>query len=292
MVVTVFFLPILEPRKIANQIVTVREDVSCEMIQDLGCLQLENEEAIRYATTWARDGLPAAERSRRITRMNGQSESTPARDTNYMAFDMMITALAIQLVREDLVRNKDDLAIQVVDDLLKKMVTDDIERTALERVLHDTQGPRSFLEQLYYKGIIEGVTKSGTKTLNVLKVAENLFDARLSIGKAAAKLLSLQSTQNRQYYKMIKDHGGFQRLDMSKKPVMKFIDLDARAVDEAREDAALASQLEVNDESAAAAAAIAEQKALSDSSEKLEDSERDLPEEDTGYASSSGPMMM
>lgn len=262
------------------------------MIEDLGCIQLENEEAIRYATTWAREGLPAAERSRRITRMNGQSESTPARDTNYMAFDMMITALAIQLVRDDLVRNKDSLAIEVVDDLLKKMVTDDMERTALERVLHDTQGPRSFLEQLYYKGVINGVTKSGTKTLNVLKVAENLFDARVSIGKAAAKLLSLQSTQNRQYYKMIKDHGGFQRLDMSNTPKMKFIDLDARALDEAREDAAEASQLEVTDESAAAAADVAPLKAPSDSSEREEDSEPVLPEEDSGYSNSSGPMMM
>lgn len=283
---------ILEPRKIANQIVTVREDVSCEMIQDLGCIQLENEEAIRYASTWAREGLPAAERSRRITRMNGQSESTPARDTNYMAFDMMITALAIQLVRDDLVRNKDILSIEVVDELLKKMVTDDIDRTALERVLHDTQGPRSFLEQLYYKGVIDGVTKAGTKTVNILKVAENLFDARLSIGKAASKLLSLQSMQNRQYYKMIKDHGGFQKLDMSSTPKMKFIDLDARALDEAREDAANASQLEVNDELAASVAAIALQKANSDSSEREENHQADSFEEDTGYSNSSGPMMM
>lgn len=283
---------ILEPRKIANQIVTVREDVSCEMIQDLGCIQLENEEAIRYASTWAREGLPAAERSRRITRMNGQSESTPARDTNYMAFDMMITALAIQLVRDDLVRNKDILSIEVVDELLKKMVTDDIDRTALERVLHDTQGPRSFLEQLYYKGVIDGVTKAGTKTVNILKVAENLFDARLSIGKAASKLLSLQSMQNRQYYKMIKDHGGFQKLDMSSTPKMKFIDLDARALDEAREDAANASQLEVNDELAASVAAIALQKANSDSSEREENHQADSSEEDTGYSNSSGPMMM
>jgi hypothetical protein len=264
------------------------------MIQDLGCIQLENEEAIRYATTWAREGLAAAERSRKITRMNGQSESTPARDTNYMAFDMMITALAIQLVRDDLVRNKDDLAIEVVDELLKKMVADDMERTALERVLHDTQGPRSFLEQLYYRGVIEGVTKNGTKTLNVLKVAENLFDARLSIGKVAAKLLSLQSMQNRQYYKMIKDHGGFQKLDMSNTPKMKFIDLDARALDEAREDAAHASRLERSEERAATAAAIAlqKEKAPSDAPEREEKSEPDLPEEDAGYSNSSGPMMM
>ena len=270
----------------------MREDVSGEMIQDLGCVQLENDEAIRFATTWAREGLPNAERSRKITRMRGQSESTPGRDGNYNDFDVMITGLALQLVRDDLIRGKEEWAIQVLDDLMIKMGTDDDSRTILERILHDTHGPRSFLEQLYYKGITDGVRKSGSKTVNILKVAENLFDARISIAKEAAKLLSLQSLQNRHYYKMIKDAGGFQKLDMSSTPKMKFIDLDARARDEAREAAAHAFELKVNSEIAAAAAA---KKALSDSIVKeLEDAKREAAGEhdDSGYSNNSGPMMM
>ena len=258
------------------------------MIQDLGSVRLENEEAIRYATTWAREGLASAERSRRMTRMTEESESTPCRNSNYVNFDVMITSLALQLVRDDLVRSKDDCAIQILDDLMIKLEVDDNSRSALERVLHDTHGPRSFMEQLYYRGITDGVTKNNGKVVNMLKVAENLFDARISIAKESAKLLSLQSLQNRQYYKMIKDYGGFQKLDMSSTPKMKFIDLDARAIDEAKEDAE--EQLEKTKAAAAAAtmARIAENANsafLATEVEKSSDSE-------AGYSNSSGPMMM
>ena len=257
------------------------------MIQDLGSVLLENEEAIRYATTWAREGLASAERSRKITRMTGESESTPCRDGNYVNFDVMITSLALQLVRDDLVRSKDDCAIQILDDLMIKLEVDDNSRSPLERVLHDTQGPRSFMEQLYYKGIIDGVTRNNGKVVNMLKVAENLFDARMSIAKESVKLLSLQSLQNRQYYKMIKDYGGFKKLDMSSTPKMKFIDLDARAIEEAKEDA---EQLLQKTE---AAVAVAETMAriatnaafIATEIEKSSDSEAE-------YLNPSGPMMM
>lgn len=272
----------IEPRKIANQIITVREDVSSEMIQDLGCIQLENDEAIRYASSWARDGLPTAEKYRKITRMTGQSESTPARDANYMAFNMIITALAIQLVKDDLRRNKDDGALEVVEALMIKMVVDDTHRSVLEKLLHDTQGPRSFLEQLYYRGVIDGVTKNGTKTVNILKVAENLFDARVSIAREASKLLSLQSLQNRHYYKMIKDHGGFQRLGMSNTPKMKFIDLDARARDEQNE-----SDLKVTEVNA-----LIDTPTTSKEFDKGEEGAQETIEEGSTYSNSSGPMMM
>ena len=252
------------------------------MIQDLGCIQLENDEAIRYASSWARDGLPTAEKYRKITRMTGQSESTPARDANYMAFNMMITALAIQLVKDDLRKNKDEGALEVVEALMIKMVVDDTQRSVLEKLLHDTQGPRSFLEQLYYRGVIDGVTKSGTKTVNILKVAENLFDARVSIAREASKLLSLQSLQNRHYYKMIKDYGGFQRLGMSNTPKMKFIDLDARARDEKNEsDSKLAPEIPVVDT-----------QTTSKESDKGEEGAQETAEEGSTYSGSSGPMMM
>lgn len=277
---------VLEPRKIAHQIITVREDVSGEMIQDLGCVRLENEEAVRYASTWARDGIAVAEKSRKITRMREQDESTPIRDGNYMDFDIMITTLAMQLVRDDLVRTKDNLAIEVMDELSIKMDTDDDTRTMLERVLHESQGPRSYLEQLYHRGITDGVKKSGPKTVNILKVAENLFDTRLAIAKEASKLLSLQSLQNRHYYKMIKDCGGFKKLDMSSGvPKITLVDLDLRAVEDAKADAEEAIELT--------------KKALSDSI-ALELRERELSlasealariECDNNFGSS-GPMMM
>ena len=278
-----------EPRKVAHQIITVREDVSNEMIQDLGCIQLENDEAVRFAKTWARDGLPWAEKSRKMIRMAGQSESTPARDESFVAFNMMMTAFAVQLVREDLSKAKQDIAVQMIDDLLLKMVSDDVSRTGLERMLHDTHGPRSFLEQLYYKGITEGVTGSGSKAVNTLKVIESIFAARLSIAKEASKLLSTQNMQNRQYYKMIKDHGGFQKLDMSNTPKMKFIDLDARDLEEAKDEADEASEQQAIRDLAIAAAAATEALVADKEEEPLFNINDD---DDSGYSGSGGPMMM
>ena len=84
---------------------------------------------------------------------------------------------------------------------------------------------------------------------------ESIFAARLSIAKEASKLLSMQNMQNRQYYKMIKDHGGFQKLDMSNTPKMKFIDLDARDLADAKEEADEASEQQAIRDLAIAAAA-------------------------------------
>lgn len=209
------------------------------MIQDLGCIRLENEEAVRFASTWAREGRAAAEKSRRVTRMREYDESTPKRDVNYMDFNVMVSALAVQLVREDLIKNKETAALQLMDDLTTKLGDDDDSFTTEERMEQESHGPRSFMEQLYHKGIMGGVTKSGLKSVNMLKVAESFLDARLAISKEASKLLSLQSMQNRHYYKMIKDHGGFQKLDMSSGvPKMQFVDLDLQAIEDAKVEAA------------------------------------------------------
>ena len=208
------------------------------MIQDLGCTRLENEEAIRFAYTWARDGHEAAEKSRKVTRIFEDDESTPKRDYNYMNFNVMLSALALELVRNDLIANKDHASIQVLDELTTTIGEDDDSATMKERCHHERFGPRSFMEQLYYKGVTVGVAKPGVKTINTLKVAESFLDARLVISREISKQLSLQSMQNRHYYKMIKDNGGFQKLDMSSGiPKITFIDLDQQA----KEDSLLAA---------------------------------------------------
>ena len=93
---------------------------------------------------------------------------------------------------------------------------------------------------------------------------------------------------------MIKDYGGFQKLDMSNTPKMKFIDLDARARDEAREAATYAFELKINTD---IAKELAIKKEISDNIlQKLElakNIEKEKEDDDSGYSnSSSGPMMM
>ena len=160
-------------------------------------------------------------------------ESTPKRDFNYMNFNVMLSALALELVRNDLIASKDHTSIQVLDDLTTTIGEDDDSATMKERLHHERFGPRSFMEQLYHKGITVGIAKPGVKTINTLKVAESFLDARLVISREISKQLSLQSMQNRHYYKMIKDSGGFQKLDTSSGiPKITFIDLDKQAADD------------------------------------------------------------
>jgi len=62
--------------------------------------------------------------------------------------------------------------------------------------------------------------------MNVLKVAENLMAKRAAIAKETTKLLTQQNLYNRQYYKLIKDRGGFPKFDFQK-ATLKLVDLDA-----------------------------------------------------------------
>ena len=45
-----------EPRKVANQLITVRENVCEEIITDLFILQYENDDATIYATNYVSQG--------------------------------------------------------------------------------------------------------------------------------------------------------------------------------------------------------------------------------------------
>jgi hypothetical protein len=219
----------LEPRKIAHKILTIREDVCNEMIEDLGCIVTENVEIVRFAKAWAKEGREVAAKTRRLTRIKSQSGNTPLRDKNYMDVDVVITHLAMELVRDGLLKTHDVTALATLSTLEKKMATDDDARSLLERMLNDAEGPRQFLEELYYKGVTEGVSTKGAdggaKVVNILRVAESLLEARYAIAKEATKLLTQQNLHSRHYYRMIKDLGGFTKLDFSK-PKFTLVDLD------------------------------------------------------------------
>jgi hypothetical protein len=85
-----------EPRKIAHRILNAREDVATEMINDLGCIALENDEVQRYAGVWAKEGREAAEKSRKVTRV-GQGSATPLRDRNYLGLNVFVSCVSREL---------------------------------------------------------------------------------------------------------------------------------------------------------------------------------------------------
>ena len=58
----------IEPRKICHRILKDRSNIAQEIILDLQSVWDENQEAVRFATTWLREGREAADRSRVMCR--------------------------------------------------------------------------------------------------------------------------------------------------------------------------------------------------------------------------------
>lgn len=253
-----------EPRKIAHQLLTVREDISEEMIQDVGSILLEHEEAIRWAKIHMEKGKDAANKSRRPTRMSAQGGSTPLRDRNYYECAVLITNAALDLVRENLRSKKDVHALQFLESYIQSLMDADTQRSPEDRMLHEMLGPRELIEGLYLQGLTRGLSNSITggngeeskqNQVNVLSIAQNVISTRASIAAVVVDFLKLDVTRHRQYYRMINDYGGFQKLDLSPRPKFTILDLDAESAAEAAAAAALKAEEEAKVNAVAMAAA-------------------------------------
>jgi hypothetical protein len=88
---TVSYLHDIEPRKIAQRIIAVREDISHELIQDLGSIKYEHLEAMKYGKVCMSEGKENAEKTRGITRMHEIDESTPFRDQNFSNCSLLVS---------------------------------------------------------------------------------------------------------------------------------------------------------------------------------------------------------
>jgi len=80
----------IEPRKVAHQIVTVRDDISGELEQDLICLQCEHEETERVCQACLTQSREAAEKSRRAG-YSVKSGSTPYRAHTYFETSSLVS---------------------------------------------------------------------------------------------------------------------------------------------------------------------------------------------------------
>lgn len=196
----------LEPRKMANQLLNVRNSITTEMIQDLGCIKTENVECVRYAYDLIESGADVAEKSRQITRMAfSGGDSTPLRDRIYLDLDIIITNFALEKVRAELTKN--DRGLQFLDDIMLKLAKRDEGRSVLDRMLHEFYAPRELIEEVYLQGLQQGVDIKAK--FNALAIADNLLQSRYSFALEANRILLQQDRFTRTYYKLIKDKGGF-----------------------------------------------------------------------------------
>eukprot|EP00607_Mallomonas_marina_P007730 CAMPEP_0182416828 /NCGR_PEP_ID=MMETSP1167-20130531/1199_1 /TAXON_ID=2988 /ORGANISM="Mallomonas Sp, Strain CCMP3275" /LENGTH=462 /DNA_ID=CAMNT_0024589929 /DNA_START=198 /DNA_END=1586 /DNA_ORIENTATION=+ len=224
----------IEPRKIANQILTVRENVCEEIMQDLQSLRNENNEAARFAKVWTEQSYAAAEKTRRPIRMSNQAESTPNRDKNINELNILVTNYAIDLLRANelnfhLSASEHERMVEYLDTNLKEMTEEFEAKDPAYQHMNQFKAPQMLMERLYHNGLEAGVsvsTEEDVLTVNQLKLAQELFKLRIIVMKEAIRLVSNMSLQSRPYYKMIKDLGGFSRIDLSGRPKYTIIDLD------------------------------------------------------------------
>ena len=78
-----------EPRKIAHKILAIREDISNELMEDFGCITLENKEAVKFANNRITSGVDYAEINRGATRYF-DGGSTPLRGKTYREMSLMV----------------------------------------------------------------------------------------------------------------------------------------------------------------------------------------------------------
>lgn len=88
---------IIEPRKIANQLINIREDIAKELLHDLNSIMLEHEEAERYAIMRCKEGKYVADKSRKLTRYTS-STSTPFREKNYQEISVLVSFIIFVLI--------------------------------------------------------------------------------------------------------------------------------------------------------------------------------------------------
>ena len=299
------YLHDIEPRKIAHQILTVRESCVEELIQDLGCVRTENEEAMRYAQQKLEAGVDVAEKERKVTRMSEtDTQSTPLRDRSFLELDIIVTNFALEQVRIDLAKQSDNLGVKYLDDVFLELEKKDEKRSVLERVLHEFYAPRELIENLCFNGLQQGVDRSSG--LNALKIAESVLLTRYSVALEANKILLDHDRYCRNYYKLIRDKGGISTWkDATKKAKVRIIDLDVEdklETEQEKSAAATAKEAEVSLQraqeaaraQAASDAAKAEAQRAADVAAEAERlaAEMEQADFDVGDIRQGGPMLM
>lgn len=228
------YMHLLEPRKIANQLLQVRESITNEVLLDLPCIRLENIEAVRFAKTKVEKGEEEAIKTGKMTRSSTMdSDSTPLRDRTYHDISVIITNYAIQLARSVC----DEPTQSYLDKFLAELENHESHRNVYERIMHEYAAPMELLEEMHVRGLKQGLASvedrdSDERQVNILKLSQTLLDCRYAVSLEVKKILTQDDNMTRQYYKMIKDCGGFKKFDMEGKGKIRVVDLNAKPGDE------------------------------------------------------------
>lgn len=225
----------LEPRKIANQLLVVRESITKEVLMDLPCIRLECIEAQRYAKVKVEKGEEEAIKTIKMTRTStAGGDSTPLRDRTYHDLSVISSNFALQMVYN----SGDEATKAYLDAFIAELEKGDAERTVAERFFHEYAAPIEMLEELHFRGLEQGLAsmedqaQEEERKVNILKISQTLLDCRYAVSLEIKKIVMEDDGMTRQYYRMIKDNGGFKKFDMDGKGKIRLVNLNAKPGDE------------------------------------------------------------
>ena len=190
----------LEPRKIANQLLVVRESITKEVLMDLPCIRLECIEAVRYATVKVEQSEEDAIKTMKMTRSATMgTDSTPLRDRTYHDLSVIASNFALQMVYN----SGNDATKTYLDAFLAELGTEEEKRTVAERLLHEHAAPVEMLEELHYRGLHQGLTSIEDQTqeerkVNILKISQTLLDCRYAVSLEIKKIVMEDDSRTRQ----------------------------------------------------------------------------------------------
>lgn len=220
------YLHELEPRKIANRLITVRQDISEELLNDIGSILYEHKEVVRYVKEQTFKGKEEADRGRKMTRMQGQSNGTPLRERNYADCSHLITEVTMDIMKHNLEAERDEESVSYLHELLAAQQDAYSKKNPADKFFTYAFAPRELLEELYINGLQKGIVTRGKKSINTMSLAQTFFSVREGLAKEVINIVRSENAHNRRYYKMITDYGGFKKLDLSPAPKFTIFDLD------------------------------------------------------------------
>ena len=216
----------LEPRKIANRLITVRQDISEELLNDLGSVLYEHKEVSRYVRDLMVRGHEDAEKNRKMTLMTGQSSGTPLRDRNYADCSHLITEITMAVMKHNLQAERDEESVSYLEEIVATQQSTNANKNPSEKFFSYSHTPRALMEELYKNGLQKGIVTHGKKSINTMSLVQTFFSVREYLAKEVVNIVRSENAHNRHYYKMITDFGGFKKLDLSPAPKFEIFDLD------------------------------------------------------------------
>ena len=223
---------IIYPRRLCHRLLTVRDKICEELIEDLRYIINENDDIKKSGLS----RLFLSEKRAPSLSSIDEDYSTVFRKNNFKKLNKVITNEVINLVRNKLSSSSSQLAyldshidknydynIYIQDDevsvneiscndmkLLSTAILGCGGSEELNRIesLTDKRTPRSFLHSLYAEGELKGLERQADGTyFNKLKMAKDIIDLRESISEYIGHVLDAEQRAILKSFRSIKDAG-------------------------------------------------------------------------------------